>query len=161
MDFDFPQPFWFEHTDAGRCLQHLCRGESCLGELQLQLAIVFVGKTTGKQIGYTLKPLAFKYVQKILAHRAMNSILKSARGGLGMVPGAAHLMERFEAVSFQDAVSMMEENKASGMAPVEEQSQVRLTRDGGTTPVHGHSVSSMLTLPGVLQLMPYEGTFDE
>ena len=43
--------------------KHLCRGESCLGELQIQLAIVFAAKTTGKQIMYTLRPLIYKQVR--------------------------------------------------------------------------------------------------
>ena len=41
----------------------LCAPRSCLSELELQLLIVFSGKTVGKQIFFTVKPFVFALVQ--------------------------------------------------------------------------------------------------
>ena len=39
---------------------HPCEDGNCLPELQMQLMVVFTGKTMGKQIAYTLKPFVFR-----------------------------------------------------------------------------------------------------
>eukprot|EP01051_Picozoa_sp_SAG22_P008356 SAG22_NODE_632_length_8376_cov_4.201160_5_plen_122_part_00 len=48
---------------------HPCHNGNCLPELQMQLMVVFTGKTMGKQIAYTLKPFVFKFKNQVMANK--------------------------------------------------------------------------------------------
>ena len=56
-----------------------CEGEGgCLGELQIQLLIVFSGKTIGKQIFFTIKPFLYKTLLFMIMTFRVNKLLTTA-----------------------------------------------------------------------------------
>eukprot|EP01052_Picozoa_sp_SAG31_P017475 SAG31_NODE_1196_length_9445_cov_9.153970_3_plen_181_part_00 len=104
----------------------------------MQLAVVFTGKTIGKQLAYTLKPFVFKWKNKFLHSRVTQKVLQEAAKSQQVMP--KHVKQAFSAVE-ATAASMTKE----------------LGIDfGGATPAEeAHEIEHQL------HLMPTNGMFDD
>ena len=67
---------------------HPCPGGNCLPELQMQLIIVFSGKTLAKQLSYTLKPFIFKWKKSFFANSATKKLMKAGQAGTAVLPAS-------------------------------------------------------------------------
>ena len=67
---------------------HPCQFGNCLPELQVQLIVVFTGKTLGKQFAYTLKPFIYKWKKQCKDNSMTKSIVKNASKGTSMMPAS-------------------------------------------------------------------------
>jgi len=68
--------YFREYADPFSGETHTCKKGSCMFELQIQLAIVFVGKTFGKQVAYGAKPFVVKFLNDFLMKTKRNQIVK-------------------------------------------------------------------------------------
>lgn len=114
---------------------HPCDKGNCLPELQMQLLVVFTGKTLGKQIAYTLKPFFFKWKTTFCANRLTKQIVKAANKGTGLLP-----TQMREAV---DQVAATAGGRNDALQQLKQLKKVRNTYELQN------------------RLMPYEGTFDD
>jgi hypothetical protein len=117
---------------------HPCHDGNCLPELQMQLIIVFSGKTLGKQIAYTMKPFVFKWKAQCQANAMTKSIIKASAKGTGMLPA-----------SMQTAIGQLAETTDKAL--------------GADDPRGKMKELKKMRNPYELQarLMPYEGTFND
>jgi hypothetical protein len=117
---------------------HPCLNGNCLPELQIQLIVVFSGKTIGKQLAYTMKPFIFKWKAQCKANKMTKSIVKSASKGTSFMPAA-----------MQQAMDQV--------------AQVAGDLTGADDPRHQLKALKKVRNPYELQnrLMPYDGTFDD
>ena len=67
---------------------HPCLNGNCLPELQIQLIVVFSGKTIGKQLAYTMKPFIFKWKAQCKANSMTKKIVKASAKGTSLMPAA-------------------------------------------------------------------------
>ncbi len=115
---------------------HPCHEGNCLPELQMQLIIVFSGKTVGKQIAYTMKPFVYKWKAQCQANSVTKGIMKASAKGTAMLPDTMR-------------------------AALEEIGNVADNAAGGDDPRGKMKLLKKMRNPYELQagLMPYEGTF--
>ena len=114
---------------------HPCQYGNCLPELQVQLIVVFTGKTLGKQFAYTLKPFIYKWKKQCKDNSMTKSIVKNASKGTSMMPASMK--------SAMDQVGNLAEGGGQG------------------DPRHQLKALKNVRNPYELQarLMPYQGTF--
>eukprot|EP01051_Picozoa_sp_SAG22_P009632 SAG22_NODE_815_length_7037_cov_6.192130_5_plen_482_part_00 len=129
-----------EDPISGRA--HPCEGGNCLRTLQMQLAVVFTGKTIGKQIAYTLKPFVFKWYNQLVSHKATQKVVKQAAVGKGLVPD--HVSRALT------AASNVATNAAGELMP-----------DMGTDRIDQLQQQKGDPLEKQLHMMPSKGMFDD
>lgn len=110
---------------------HPCKNGNCLPELQIQLIVVFSGKTIGKQLAYTMKPFLFKWKAQCKANSVTKSIVKGAAKGTSLMPAA-----------MQQALS------GAAASGIDRNQLKELQRNRNE-----HEIQN--------RLMPYDGTFDD
>ena len=115
---------------------HPCHEGNCLPELQMQLIIVFSGKTMGKQIAYTMKPFIFKWKAQCQANSMTKSLMKASAKGTAMLP-----------VAMQEAIVQI--------------GDVAENATGASDPRGQMKELKKIKNPYEMQarLMPYDGTF--
>jgi hypothetical protein len=72
---------------------HPCPGNSCLGELQMQLLIVFTAKTVGKQSFNLIKPFLFITFQTIRTNRHISGMVKNVYAGAMHISAVSQVAE--------------------------------------------------------------------
>ena len=119
---------------------HPCLHGNCLPELQIQLIVVFSGKTIGKQLSYTMKPFIFKWKASCKANKMTKKIVKASSKGTSLMPAAMqHAMEQVTTVA----------GAAAGNATSDPRNHLKALK----------SVRNPYELQN--RLMPYDGTFDD
>lgn len=117
---------------------HPCLNGNCLPELQIQLIVVFSGKTIGKQLAYTMKPFIFKWKENCKANSMTKKIVKASQKGTSLMPA-----------SMQQAMEQVTQVAGAAATDSDPRHQLRALKE--------------LKNPYELQnrLMPYDGTFDD
>eukprot|EP01052_Picozoa_sp_SAG31_P032663 SAG31_NODE_3603_length_4080_cov_2.228586_2_plen_461_part_00 len=85
-----------EFKDPVSGKSHPCENGNCLSELQMQLMVVFTGKTIGKQIAYTLKPFVISFISSAVSNKHAKRIMKSSTAFTERMP--KHLKDVFTTI---------------------------------------------------------------